>query len=178
MEPPAETASKTTAAPAAAAAQEPELKNLGQIIRHYRELRGLTQLQVANAMGHRTPEWCGMLESGNRALDIDRAPELAGVLKINQQDFTTHAVMQYYPKAAAALFPTPKSALKMRSQHKAELPPLAPAIYEFARVVEGLPPDIQDALVRQALAVQDLIRNGNHDRARSRTPLPINRGQF
>ena len=55
----------------------------GKVIRKFRELRGIRQIEMAHAMGHRTAEWAGMIENGYRALDLDKAPQMAAVLQIN-----------------------------------------------------------------------------------------------
>ena len=81
------------------------LPQIGSVLRDLRDKKGLTQQEVSNAMGHRSPEWIGLIESNLRTIDINILPQLAVLLDCNPRDLLKIAMFQYFPAVADALFP-------------------------------------------------------------------------
>ncbi len=78
---------------------------VGSVVKFYRNKRGLSQMSVSKAVGHKTAEWLGMIENNVRALDIEKIPAIAGLLRLDARDLLRIAMFEYYPKVAEALFP-------------------------------------------------------------------------
>jgi len=148
---------------------------VGGIIRQFRIKRGMTQLEVAQATGHRTPEWIGMIEAGQRALDPEKAPKLAAVLKCNAQDFTKRCLFESFPLAAQTVFPrADPEEDKVRSAKDQAEATLPKSILDLAHCVNGLPGPMQDAVVNLASNLRELHQRGAHDRV-GRRPIPVTR---
>ena len=65
---------------------------------------GLTQTDIARAIGIQSPEFITLLEQGRRNIDLNRIPQLADVLKINRKDLCRLALYEAAPGLYAALF--------------------------------------------------------------------------
>jgi transcriptional regulator with XRE-family HTH domain len=165
--------SEEAAAPETPAADPEKLPTVGEIVRLYREKRKMTQLELANKMGHRTPEWAGMLENGYRSLDLERAPLMADALLIDPRDFTKHVLYEYFPKAAEALFDEPFDPKGIRETKRPRTAQLAPPTYEMAQLYENLPRQMQDSILHLVTSMADICRVGVRDR-HSR-PIPVRR---
>jgi transcriptional regulator with XRE-family HTH domain len=148
---------------------------LGEIVRQFRIKRGMTQLEVSQAAGHRTPEWIGMIESGQRSLAIEKAPRLAAILRCNAQDFTKRCLFESFPEAAQTLFPRvdPEEDAVRSSRDQAEAT-FPKSILDLAHCVNGLPGPMQNAVINLAVNLQELHHRGAHDRAAPRT-IPVTR---
>ena len=131
--------------------EQPEDQTIGGVIRHFRERLEMSQKDFSKAMGFSSAEWCGMVESGVRKIDIDRVARAAQVLKINPKDLTLLALSQYYPNAYRMLFGTGGPAMP---EGKETPVTLLPETYEHALVYDSLPPHERGivTLVTKALA--------------------------
>jgi transcriptional regulator with XRE-family HTH domain len=155
--------------------EDAALLTVGEIIRQFRIKRGMTQSEVAQAVGHRTPEWIGMIEAGTRSLAIEKAPRLAAILRCNAKDFTKRCLFESFPEAAQALFPgdDPEHDVVRGTRDQAEITPPRP-ILDLAHCVKGLPVPMQNAVISLAVNLQELHYRGAHDRT-ARRPIPVNR---
>ena len=155
--------------------EEPQFKNsvntntVGAIVRRFRTLRNMTQLELSKAMGHRTPEWAGMIEAGQRTIDLDRVPRLAEILNINVADLTKHCLFEYYPTAANALFEEEGDPTTIREDHSPQPIRLLPAAYSVARRFEDLPPAFQQVVLALLVALEGAASGGiRHREARGK----------
>jgi transcriptional regulator with XRE-family HTH domain len=71
-----------------------------------KKLEGLTQTDIARAIGIESPEFITMLEGGHRNLDLNKVPRLAEVLKLNSKDLCKLALYETAPSLYAELFDT------------------------------------------------------------------------
>lgn len=68
-----------------------QIKNEKQFLRFVRERRDAvnkTQSQVGNALGYKSGEYWGLIESGKRNVDPEKVPRWAEVLDLDRQAFT------------------------------------------------------------------------------------------
>jgi transcriptional regulator with XRE-family HTH domain len=155
------TATEHPAAPSPKGKEEAKSRSVGEIMRHFRTLRGMTQLEVSKALNHSTPEWCGMIESGHRSLDINKAPRVAEVLKINAQDFSKHCLFEYAPALASALFGQEPDASTIRENHNPVAAKLLPGAYELAKKFQNLPALAQEVVVSLVNNLQTMVNGGS-----------------
>jgi transcriptional regulator with XRE-family HTH domain len=106
LQTPPQTAQTFGARPETAETFEARDQKLGAVIRHFRTREGLSQVAVAKEMGHKTPEWLGLIEGGLRSIDLEKIPRLAGILKVDATDLAVLAMFEYYPGVSSLLFPT------------------------------------------------------------------------
>lgn len=60
-------------------------EDLMRFIKHRRAFLGLTQAQIAAAVGLSSPDYIGLIEHEKRLLEADRWPMLADILQVNRQ---------------------------------------------------------------------------------------------
>jgi transcriptional regulator with XRE-family HTH domain len=96
---------KAKAKVAETAGDKKVVTSLAKYIRERRDALKKSQGQVASAVGQKTPEWLGMVESGARPLQLEHAMRLADALQIDRHDFAKIVLQQYYPTIFSALFP-------------------------------------------------------------------------
>jgi hypothetical protein len=81
-----------------------EATAFSSFVRARREQLGFTQRTIANALGFRSAEHIGLVETAQRALDLDKVPQLARVLKCNVMDLAQLALSEQYPLLYRTLF--------------------------------------------------------------------------
>ncbi len=81
-----------------------EQSTLGSLLRKRREALGLTQREVAQAFGIKSPEFIGMLETGYRQVSLDTVPKLAGILNLDAGDLCRLALRENHPNVYISLF--------------------------------------------------------------------------
>lgn len=67
---------------------------LGSLIRARREELGLSQADVAHAVGIASPEFIGMVEKGVRRVALAKAAAFAGALELNHVDFCRWVLLE------------------------------------------------------------------------------------
>jgi len=82
-------------------------KDLPELIRHQREVLGLTQKRVALAIGFGTGEGVGMVETRKRSLDLSVIPALARVLQLPELEVFRVAIRDRCPDLLKHLQPSP-----------------------------------------------------------------------
>lgn len=83
------------------------IMRLRELLRKRRDALGLTQLDVARAVGVTSPDFISLVEKGIRNLDLDRVPRLAEVLRVDSPELCRIALEEQYPLLAHALLQTP-----------------------------------------------------------------------
>ena len=91
-----------------------QVKSFGEFIKRRRDELGLSQVDVAKAVGYRNGEYIGMIEKPennriNRKFSIDRLPQLASVLRVPLNDLAKLYLEEHAPIFAHALFKEPSS---------------------------------------------------------------------
>ena len=71
-----------------------------------KESKGLTQTDIANAIGIASPEFITMLEQGRRNLDLNKVPRLADILELDRKELCKLALYEAAPSLYAELFDT------------------------------------------------------------------------
>jgi transcriptional regulator with XRE-family HTH domain len=77
---------------------------LARILRQRREELQLTQADVARALDLKSSEFIGMVENGQRRLELNRVPQLAGVLKLDTETLCRLALFEDAPQFALSVF--------------------------------------------------------------------------
>jgi len=95
------TSREAPAARESAASQHPKFKD---ILTQRREELGLTQAEVARALGLRSAEYIGMLERGIRTLELSKVPLMADVLKMERIDLIRISMFEQLPLVANTVF--------------------------------------------------------------------------
>ena len=62
-----------------------QTKNLGQIIKHHRNQRGISQRQLADALGHKTRDKLAKWETGHGRPGVTECPKLADALGLDPE---------------------------------------------------------------------------------------------
>jgi transcriptional regulator with XRE-family HTH domain len=75
-----------------------------ELIRHRREQLGLTQAQLAHAMGTITPEFISMVEVGKRRFSLDNIPILANALSLDVAALGRYALYKMAPSFYSATY--------------------------------------------------------------------------
>jgi transcriptional regulator with XRE-family HTH domain len=81
-----------------------QIDRLSDFIKARRLELNLTQSQLVERMGLRSPEFIHMLENNLRKMDLNRIPLLADALQVDRGDLTRIAMREYYPLAHLAIF--------------------------------------------------------------------------
>jgi transcriptional regulator with XRE-family HTH domain len=76
---------------------------LSTLLRQRRLELGLTQRQVADALGIKSPDFICLVEKGRKRLELDRVPQLARVLTLDVIEVCRQALKERAPAFAAAL---------------------------------------------------------------------------
>jgi transcriptional regulator with XRE-family HTH domain len=76
---------------------------LSTLLRQRRLELGLTQRQVADALGIKSPDFICLVEKGRKRLELDRVPQLARVLSVDVGELCRMALEERAPAFAAAL---------------------------------------------------------------------------
>jgi transcriptional regulator with XRE-family HTH domain len=76
---------------------------LSTLLRQRRLELGLTQRQVADALGIKSPDFICLVEKGRKRLELDRIPQLAQVLTLDVLEVCRQALEERAPALAAAL---------------------------------------------------------------------------
>lgn len=139
---------------------------IGAVVRKFRERLDMGQKEFSKAMGYSSPEWCAMIESGARKMDIDLAAKAAQILKINPKDFTLLALSQYYPATYRELFGTKNPSMPTEKETPAVL---LPDTYEMLTDYEKLPRHERDLIRSMINALKRNNRSTMHMRRASRT---------
>lgn len=137
----------------------PKDQTVGGVIRYFRERLGMSQRDLSKATGHASPEWTTMIETGARKLDIDLAPKVAQILKINPKDLAQLAFSQYYPQAYRALFGSQKPGLP---EEKETPVTLMAETCELAMIFDALPPNDRSIVMMVAQALKRNNRSTMH----------------
>ena len=74
-------------------------------LRHRRLELAKTQRQVADAIGIRSADFVGLVESGRRRFELDRLPRLAAVLEVDPRQLCAMALREWAPRLAQQLWP-------------------------------------------------------------------------
>jgi transcriptional regulator with XRE-family HTH domain len=74
-----------------------------EIIKERRERLGLTQIDIAKAVGVQSGDFISLVEKGVRNLDLDRIPRLANILEVDPVDLSQLALEEQYPLLAQCL---------------------------------------------------------------------------
>jgi transcriptional regulator with XRE-family HTH domain len=76
-----------------------ESKNeLGRFLRMRREELGLSQLQLARALGYKWGNFIGMIETGSAMFPFDRWDDFAKELQIPKHEFLRLVMSELFPK--------------------------------------------------------------------------------
>ena len=77
---------------------------LSTFLKSRRAELGITQVEVARAIGIASPDFISLVEQGTRKIDLDRIPRLADVLQVNNSDLCKLALSEAYPALYKAVF--------------------------------------------------------------------------
>lgn len=147
----------------------PKDLRFGSVVKHYRTLAKLTQTELAHALGYKTPEWVGQIESGVRVVPLDRVPALAYALRIDAHALTKLALTELYPRAAGALFSDDALGHLSASHLPGSAPPhqpvrLLPETVEAAKALENLGPRYQKVVHDLIAALGESTPRSNRSR--------------
>jgi transcriptional regulator with XRE-family HTH domain len=95
-------------------------EQLRTFMRRRREELGLTQVDVARAVGVSSGDFISLVEKGIRKLDLDRMPRLAEVLQSDPVEVSRVALQEQYPLLATVLVGRP-SKKTVPTQSEADL---------------------------------------------------------
>jgi transcriptional regulator with XRE-family HTH domain len=87
-----------------AAAEATCTASVRDIIRARRRELHLTQSDVAHGLGFLSPEFISMCESGRRAVELNKIPKLAEILRLDPVNLCRLALTEAAPLMAIALF--------------------------------------------------------------------------
>jgi transcriptional regulator with XRE-family HTH domain len=82
---------------------DPHVVPLSELIRERRNTLNLKQAQIGNALNV-TPESVGHWERGTRRIELNKLPQLAASLQLNEQDVCRLALFESHPCLYASLF--------------------------------------------------------------------------
>lgn len=80
-----------------------QYSKLSTLVKDRRKALGLTQRQVADALGIKSPDFISLVEAGTRTIAYDRCRELAAVLKVNSKDLLFMMIAENNPGVAEIL---------------------------------------------------------------------------
>lgn len=121
--------------------------SLAQFIRKRREELGLTQAQVAQAIGIRSPEFIGLVENGLRCIDLDRVPKLSDALQTDRGDLCRLALSEQAPIIYAVLFGSPVEISPRTTKGGKKSMSLTQETYDFLQKFYMLPSHVRNNLV-------------------------------
>lgn len=135
---------------------------LARILRQRREQLQLTQADVARALDIQSSEFIGLVENGQRRLDLNRVPQLAGVLKLDTETLCRLALFEAAPQFALSLFGAkiktfvPTAARKCQAE-SVQMSPEQTAIYQR---LYALPSGLRLTVLELIEQFTTLVREG------------------
>lgn len=135
---------------------------LARILRQRREELQLTQADVARALDIKSSEFIGMVENGQRRLDLNRLPALADVLKLDSEKLCRLALFEEAPQLALSLFGVKAETFvaSVASGGQAESVPMTPQQVAHYQQLYALPSALRHTVLGLIDQFATLVREG------------------
>ncbi len=122
-------------------------------IRRQREHVGKTQSEVARALGLASPEYIGLVERGERNLDLNRIPRLATALGLDPSELCQMYVLAIAPEAHDAMFSASMASSTGANGTRTRQVPTS--VLRTARLLERLPSAVREHILALIAVLSD-----------------------